>query len=93
MLAGEPMTDLFETLRTGRREDIETALEDVPEAIVVDWREEETDLVSYVADQLPNHNLTATLGDDESTLLVTFDGQVKPVSLSLKVIGTSPFVP
>jgi hypothetical protein len=83
MLAGEPMTDLFETLHAGRCEDIETALEDAPEAIVVDWQEEETDLVSYVADQLPNHNLTVTLGDDESTLLVTFDDQVTPVRLSL----------
>jgi hypothetical protein len=77
------MSDLQSVFRSGSLEEIENALENSDETIVIDWRAEETELVRDVADHITDHTLSATVSDDGLRLLIAFDGSVTPVALSL----------
>jgi hypothetical protein len=66
----------------GSEEDVSSFLDNSEEPFHVDWREDEADVVAYVAERIPRQ-LGAVWADDPVDLVVTYEGRSTPLGLKL----------
>ena len=56
---------------------------DTDHCVIVDWREEEGDLIGYVADAIPEAGLSFAEAEEGEDLVLTYKGRSLPVGLTM----------
>jgi hypothetical protein len=80
----EQMTVLIDpVLLAGDDEAIHEFASDTDKCIIVDWREEEGDLIGYVIDQIPDAGLSFDEDESGEDLVLTYKGRTLPVGLTM----------
>jgi hypothetical protein len=75
--------DIDPVLLSGDDNSIHEFASDPDRCVIVDWREDETDLIAYVANAIPEAGLSFVESESGEDLLLSYKGRSAPAGLTM----------
>ncbi|HUQ72793.1 MAG TPA: hypothetical protein VM165_24915 [Planctomycetaceae bacterium] len=75
--------EIDSVLLSGNDKAIHEFASDTEHCVIVDWREEEGDLIGYVANAIPEAGLAFTEDESGEDILLSYQGKTAPVGLTV----------
>jgi hypothetical protein len=77
--------DIDPALLSGDDDAINEFASDTDRCVIVDWREEEGDLIRYVTDAIPEAGLSFEEDEDGEDIILSYKGRTLPVGLTMSM--------